>query len=258
MKKEISEDELIQNILTNATNYSSLLSRFDKFSRQRHPWFMKMRELQRAVTFDDIRASCDKAVYKTFAHDVFKQIVHEYIVNTRTGRGKHWFHLPSNSLAGKNSKNVRITPTYAEFVTPGQPFHFTFPDVITYEWQGNNVVPKNISKVRFAMTGDKDISDTLGKLNIIREQLEATNKLSGFVREFIFGTDVDIVEDLTSVNLTIIVPQDCPLNHDSLSRIPVTHGQVEQTVAQMFNQRLGKSETGSRTPKLIYLIFRIL
>lgn len=238
MTKEIPEAELVQIILRNASNYSPLIDRLETFSLQRRPWFMRMKGLQRAVTFDDIREFCDRAVYKTFAHNVFKQIAHEYFVNTRTGRYKHWFHLPSNSVAKENSENVKVTSTYAEFGTPNGSFHFTFPDRITYEWKGNDIVPSEISKVRFDMTSGKDISETLGKLENVRAQLEKTNNEPEFIREFIFGTYVRRVEDLAGVNLTITVPKDCPLSHPSFCPVPVTRKQIEQTVTRMFNKKL--------------------
>ncbi len=235
MIKEIPEDKLIESILKNATYYGPLIKRLDRFASR--SWFMKMRSLSQSVTFDDIRKYCDKAVYKTFVHDVFKQIVHEYIVNTRTSVDKHWFHLPSNSVAAINVTDVKVTPTYAEFATDGKPFRFTFPDRITYEWKDHSVVPSEISKVRFDMKGKADISETLSKLENIRRQLEATNRYPQ-VREFLFGAPVDGIEDLAGVDLTITVPKDFPLSHSALRPIPVSRTQVEQTVAQMFSNKL--------------------
>lgn len=234
-----SDEAIVTKALSSVTLFSPLVSRIDAFSSR--PWFRKLRGLQRDITFDDIQNGPTGSVHKSFTHDVFRQVMQDYLTETRTKDVHCWKHIPTNSVDGQNRRNVIITPTFTEFVTLGGIFRFTLPDLMMYRWQDteedDNVVLLSIMKARFALTSREDVEETMGKLDGIRRQLDSLNSLSWAVREFIFASNVDMV-DAAGTEMQIAVPSDCPFDDRSFLRIPVTQSQIEQTVVQMFNHKL--------------------
>ncbi len=239
---------IVTQALSDATLFSPLVRRIDAFSGR--PWFGKLRDLQRDVTFEDIQNSLILSAHKSFTHDVFKKVTQEYLTKTRTEDVHCWRYIPTYSISGQNRRNVNITSTFAEFVIPGGIFHFTLPDLMVYRWYDNNVdfqkddnvVLLSIMKARFALTTKEDVEETIGKLDKIRRQLDALNRQSWAVREFIFASNVEFV-DVTGTEMQIAVPSDCSFDHPSLLRIPVSQRQIEQTVVQMFNHKLHAKKT---------------
>lgn len=238
-----SDEAIVTKALSSATLFSPLVSRIDAFSGR--PWFRELRVLQRDITFEDIQDGPTGSVHKSFTHDVFRHVMQDYLTETRAKDVHCWKHIPTNSVDGQNRRNVTITPTFTEFVTPEGIFRFTLPDLMVYRWQDEkrdekedeNVVVLSIMKARFALTSREDFEETMEKLDEIRRQLDVLNNLSWAVREFIFASNVDMV-DVAGTEMQIAVPSDCPFDYHSLLRIPVTQSQIKQTVVQMFNHKL--------------------